>query len=298
MTKSIISKLTLRTFIILMGIALLAGSLGVWWSYVYNSPTSVFNRMLRVNLSTPSVTKTVVLADESQKLVQKTALETKPKQLVNSINILQRLSGEGSTVTTETISTPKADYVRFTDIKTTQKKPDGSPLNFKEVLGVWGKSDQNDPSGAAQLFNQMALGIVPIGNLSLSQRDRLLNQIKSSGVYKIDSNSVKRSRINNRPVYVYDVSVAPQAYIAMLKTFARDLGILQLEQIDPSQYGGGEAIKFRFTVDVWTGQLKKIDYMDSGRAETFSAYGARSDVVLPTSSIPAQELQGRVQQIR
>lgn len=282
-----------------LGIVILIISAGFWWRLVYSSPTNVFDRMLANSLSTSSVTKTTNQADDSQKLTQTTVLVAQPKQIVRSTSVLGQSDDPDTRITTESIGTPKADFVRYTDIKTSQRNPDGNPFDFSSVIGVWGRTDQGDPdSSSAQLFNQTALGVVPSANLPLPLRRSLLEQIKNDGVYKIDTSSVKRQLVNGRPVYSYKVSVLPVAYVTMLKNFARSLGITRLEQVDPSQYKDSEPLKFTFDIDVWSGQLTKIAYDGSVRTEVYQAYGARTQIEAPASFIAVDELQSRLQQIR
>jgi hypothetical protein len=202
-------------------------------------------------------------------------------------------------ITTESIGTLQNDFVRYLDIKTDQKNSSGSSFDFSNVLSVWGKSGDNKEAGEeAQLFSQTVLGVVPIANLPLSARQELLRQIQNDKVYTVDYGTVKRAKSNGRPVYTYDVTVEPVAYINMLKTFAHSLGLTQLDQVDSSQYANTPALKFSFEVDVWSAQLTKVTYIESNRTETYSAYGARALVNQPKDTITLEELQTRLQSIQ
>ncbi len=299
MSKSIASWFTVVRVIVMVGVVVLVASAIGWWRLVYSSPSNVFDRMLANSLSSPSVTKVVTQADESQNLNQTSALVTEPQQIVLARSVLGQTLDPDTTVTTESIGTPTTDFVRYTDIKTSQKNASGKAFDFSSVIGLWGKSDQNDPNGSdAQLFNQTVLGVVPVANVRQPLRAALLEEIKTNSVYKIDTGSVKRQLVNGRPVYTYDVTIVPVAYVTMLKNFARALGITQLEQVDPSQYENSAPLKFILDVDVWSGQLKKVAYGGSERTELYSAYGARSQIDLPATSIGVDELQTRLQQIQ
>lgn len=298
MTKSITAKLSSTMLFLLAGILLLVLSIVAWWKLIYTSPSVVFDRMLSNNFSTTSVIKTVTQADEAQKLNQTTLIVTEPKQRVDSISTLSQHGEAKSVVTTRSIGTNTEDFVSYTSINTNQKKADGKPFDFAGIIGVWGKSDQDNPAENGQLYNQTALGIVPTGNLALHERKELLKQIKSSQVYSFNNKTVKKSRVNGRPVLSYDVSVAPQAYVSMLKAFARSSGIKQLEQVDPTQYADSAPLKFKIDIDVWSGQLSKITYNETQNVDVFSAYGARKQVTIPTSTISINELQTRLQKIR
>lgn len=303
MTKQFIDRFGNAKSVKLMivaGVLLLGASGAAYWQYIYTNPTRVFDRMLASSLASSSVTKAVSQADDSQKLDQVSTLMTLPKQQVHAVSVLaQGGAGDKTNITTESIGTPVTEFVRYSEIKTGQKSADGKPFNFSKVLGIWGKSDQKDPSGeGVQLFNQTLLGAVPIANLPQPTRVKLLNQIRESGVYKIDGSAVKKQMIDGRQVYTYDVVIAPVAYVSMLKSFAAALGLKQLEQVDPNQYAKSAPLKLGMSVDVWSGQLTRVLYKDSSRKEVLTSYGTRVPVELPTSSIPVADLQSRLQQIK
>lgn len=260
-----------------------------------SKPTKVFDRMLAAMLTTPSVTKKITQEDNGQKLDQTVQLTTQPTAQVHSENVLNQ--GQ-AVITTESIGTPRNDFVRYTDIKTEQKNAAGSSFDFSRVLTTWGKSGNNPETGeSAQLFNQTLLGVVPIGNLAPDSRKKLVEQIRTDKVYVVDYNNVKRANVGGRPVYTFDVAMQPVAYINMLKSFARALGLTHLDQVDASQYENTPELKFTFEVDVWSAQLKKVVYTDSGRSEDYSAYGARVLIDEPGDTITLEELQTRLQQV-
>lgn len=299
MSKTIKLKLTIINSIIFVGIVVLIASVVLWFKAVYSSPTNVFDRMLANSLSSPSVAKIVTQQGDSQNLEQISVLVARPEQKVHSMSILEQGENSDTTITTESIASPEYDYVRYADIVTTQKNNAGAEFDFSSILGLWGKSDKASPNGSgAQLYNQTVLGVVPMANLSAVPRNELIKQIKSDGVFKYDSTATKRQITNSRPVYSYEVTVTPQPYVSMLKSFSRTIGLTQLEQIDPAQYANSAPLKFTFEIDVWSGQLTKIIYENSVRTEKFTAYGVHTQITLPTNSIGVDELQSRLRQIQ
>lgn len=265
-----------------------------WWHFVQSKPSNVFDRMLATMLATSSVTKTITQEENGQKLDQKIQLTTQPKAQVHSENVLNQ--GQ-AVITTESIGTVRNDFVRYTDIQTEQKNSSGSSFDFSSVLASWGKSGNSEETEQAQLFNQTLLGVVPTGNLPSGARKQLIEQIQKDKVYAVDYSTVKRANVGGRPVYTFDVAMQPVAYINMLKTFARSLGLTHLDQVDASQYENTPELKFSFEVDVWSAQLKKVTYTDSGRSEVYTAYGARVLVDEPGDTITLEELQTRLQQV-
>ncbi len=299
MPKTIKLKLSFINTIILIGIVILIASVFYWFKAIYSSPSNVFDRMLTNSLASTSVAKIITQSGGSQSLEEKSLLVTQPEQRVHSRSILGQGANSDTQIKTESIASPLYDFVRYTDISTTQKSTSGAGFNFSSVLGIWGKSDKASSTGSgAQLYDQTVLGVVPIANLPKSQKANLIKQIKKDVVYKYDSSNTKRQILNGRPVYSYGVEVAPVAYVSMLKSFAKDIGINQLEQIDPAQYANSAPLKFTFDIDVWSGQLTKISYENSVRVENFAAYGDKSQIKLPTSSIDVNALQARLRQIQ
>jgi hypothetical protein len=293
------SKITPAKLFAISAIILVFAAAWGWYGLVYSSPSAVFERMLFNNLATTSAYKVIAQKDTDQQLDQKTQLLLTPSQRVYSTVALRQGADAGTLVSTESVGTTSADYVRYADIKTTQKTADGKAFDFSSVLGIWGKSDADDTgNGGAQLYNQSVLGVVPIGNLSANQRQKLLNQIKDNKVYSIDYSKVNKSFSAGRLVYSYDITVKPEAYVLMLKAFARDIGLKQLESVDPSQYADAPPLQFSFDVDVLSGQLTKITYKDSERTELFSSYGAIVKIDIPDKTVPVQDLQSRLQQIQ
>ncbi len=297
MKKITFSKIKLIKYLIILGTLILFASLISWCYFVYHSPKNVFDRMLATNLSLPAIGKRVIQEDNSQAMSQDIALMTQPVARVKSTSVLSRAAD--TTIRTESFGTPEADFVRYIDIKTGEKSVTGKAFDFSSVIGIWGKSTASDPeSGGAQLFNQTLLGVIPMANLPKSARESLLGQIKSSSVYKIDTRKVKKNFVNGRLVYIYDASIQPEHYVNMLKSFARAMGLKQLEDVDPTQYADSAPLQVVLEVDALSSQLTKLTYRDSMRSEIYTAYGARIPFEVPTSSIPVNDLQDRLQQIR
>ena len=266
-----------------------------WWHYIYSNPKRVFNRMLSQSLSTPTVVKTTI--DQDSSLNQTTQLSVNPEALVRSES---KINQSDSSITTESIATPEADYVRYTKISTSQKGQDGKPLDFSQVLGLWGRSTNADvTSTGAQLFNQTSLGVVPMGRLKPEARNALLKQIAETGVYSVDYSNVTRRNVGGRPVYEYKVGLSPRAYVTMLKSFSKALGENSLEQVDPNDYPESPNLNVGIYVDVWSSNLREITYENSNRTEIFSSHGGYvRPADLPTDAVPVEELQAKLQQIR
>ncbi len=273
----------------------------VWWRKVYSDPGRVFWGMLSSNLSTQSVTRRVIQSSEEGKLDQTTMLSLGSQSTAHSLTTLSQPGAAGNdTVVTENIGTPDADYVRYQSIDTSQRDKDGKPLNFTNVLGVWGKGESGALSGqtGAQLLNQSIIGVIPFAPLDKQSRQHLLDMIRTQQVYTTDYKKVTRRHQTGRLVYDYEVTIKPEAYVAMLKTFTKGLGLKQLDNVNPADYAGRPTQKVVFTVDVASRELTDIHYTGTNRDEQYSSYGLQTITDIPTHTVPVSELQTRLQQLQ
>lgn len=270
----------------------------LWCRLVINSPRNVFNTMLENSLSTSSVAKRTLQESGAQTLDQTSAVQSGANKIAHSVTTLSQKSIDTATVKTESIGTPISDYVRYTDIQTSQTKENGEPLDFGDVLGYWGRSSGGDGTTSGELYGETVLGIVPFGYLPQARRQEVMNLIREKKVYDVDYSSVKRETRNGRPVYTYKVEVAPENYVEMLKAFARAVGLNQLEAFDSSSFKQAPKLEFSMTVDVWSKQLVSAEYVNSGRAESYLSFGAKVPLGVPDKSISVEELQSRLQSVQ
>jgi len=179
-----------------------------------------------------------------------------------------------------------------------QQSASGKPLDFSHVVNVWGKSTPDGTNQTnGQSYNQQILGVIPFGDLPLAQRGALLKLMQST--YSVDYSVTQKKLIGGRPVYTYRVQVMPEPYIKMLKQFATDTGLTQLETIDPAQYASASPLPLEISVDVWSRQIKTISYGTSDRQVVFSQLGkVMPPVVLPSKTVSVDELESRLQSIQ
>lgn len=274
----------------------------LWWKNVSIAPKRVFDGMLENSLRTRSISKTVVQSNGEQELNQRLQIQMGEKAIARSISVLTQGSENSTAVTTESIGTTAEDYVRYTDIKTTQNSIDGQPLKFDKVLGIWGKSqtgaDNAGGTTGGQLFGEAVLGVVPIGELPHEARARVLNFIRDKNVYDIDYSKIKKEKVAGRTTYIYPVSVEPEIYVTMLKQFGKEVGLKQLEAFEPSTFRGSPLLEFEIFVDVLSKQLVGVKFPGSTRTENYGSYGVYSDVAIPNETIPVEELQTRLQSVQ
>lgn len=256
--------------------------------------------MLNNSLQTRGVTRQVSQSGNGQTVNQVTRLSLEAERNAQSQTVLVQEGDRPTTVVTESIGTPTTDYVRYTSIDTAQTKANGDKLDFGSILNVWGNSETEGSEGQTdgELYNESVLGVVPFGRLDKQQRTELLDFIRSENVYEVDYGSVQRTIENGRPRYAYPVTVDAAAYILLLKRYGEMSGLNQLGTLDPGSYEGSERLPFTLVVDVWSRQLKRIDFGDGQRVENFTGHNASRGVTLPKDAIDVNELQSRLQELQ
>lgn len=286
-------------FFSIMAVAIFGFSGWAWWHYVRSNPERTFYSAVENSLRSPGTTRHVQQSNGSQTLDQQVQLLLNGEDAAHGFTTIKQTGEIDATVKTETISTPSVDYVRYTDIQTTQKSTSGQPLDFKDLIGKWGKADATDGSQQpGELFNESILGVVPVANLAADKRDPLMDIIHDKNVYDFDAGNVKHELQGGRPVYTYQVTVKPEAYVTLLKEYGKTVGLAQLQQIEPANYKDSEPLKFELTVDVWSQHLTRVKYIDNDRTENLSSYGVVGNVDIPTETVPLSELQNKLQSIQ
>lgn len=269
-----------------------------WWHIVRSNPQRTLYAAIDNNFRTRSVTRQVSQISGSQKLDQGVELSLVTKPVAHGNTTITQTGGVNAAIHTEAISTPTEEFVRYTAIGTNQKNSKGQVLNFDNLLNIWGKTSTEQTGEPGALYGESILGVVPTANLNANDRQALMKTIRDNNVYDYDTKTLHRSLQNGRPTYVYDVKVAPSAYIELLKQFGGMMNLSQLEGLDPSQYKDAQPLTFKLTIDVWSQRLTGINYEGDTRTELLGSYGINHDVKLPTQYIPVEDLQAKLQAVQ
>jgi hypothetical protein len=277
------------------GVLLLLVGGGLWWWKLCTDPQKVFWGMMEQNLSTRAVTIEAQQDSNGSGMRQTVQYSLGANNVTRTLTVITQ---PGTEVKNEMFATTKHDYTRYLSVKTTQKSADGKELDFSKVIGVWAKSDD----GQSQLFPQAVLNsalpiggmAVPIGHLDPVKRERLMKQILDDNAYDANYDSVKKQDYRGRKVYVYDVTIHPVAYAGIIKQFAKDLGLDQLDQLDPNTYREQPNIEMRFTVDVKSRRLVKVELPSNNYVQNYSSYDVPISLQEPKNTISTTELQKRL----
>jgi hypothetical protein len=287
-------------FIYTAGIVLLLIAGWLWWNSTSTKTDRVWWGMINQSLATNGVT-VQASQDNSGTTVNQTIQFSMGGQ--NMSHSLTTLTQTGTTVQDEMIATPTVDYTRYVSVKTDQKTAKGKALDFSKVTGVWAKRD-----GQAQLFSQDVLGTglplggvaVPIANLTPSVRTKLVDQIRTQGVYDISfkDKDVKKEHQNGRLVYIYTAKIQPVLYASMMKSLAKSVGIHDLDSLDPNSFSTQQPFQMKLTVDAHARQLLSAEAIGADIKQTYSSYDVPVEVSIPKNTITSTELQKRLTELQ
>lgn len=292
------------------GVLLLIFCAWLWWAEVYLSPKRVYWGMLGNSFRTSSVAKVT-----RQSAHQRTVKQRIQQQIGahNRVKVTTTLNQQNSTIVTENVGTPRADYIRYKSIETSQKKPSGAAYDFSHILGKWAKQ-QRQPSRASRsvsapaqppLFYQELLGltggdVIPIADFTAQQQRDLLGKLHHETVFVPDMQHVKITHDGGQPLYHYTVQIEPVAYAGFEQLVARDLGSQALDDLNPNKFQGQPPIKLQLVVDARAHRLRRIVYPKSDTGSHtihFSSYNINPHIKVPSASIPASQLRQRLRQL-
>ncbi|MDZ7786076.1 MAG: hypothetical protein U5L95_03075 [Candidatus Saccharibacteria bacterium] len=285
---------------VLIGLVFFIVAGGLLFRQHFNDPENVFYDMLRGNVTTSGVSRSVTQEGPGQSLIQKSQLQTGETNIVAGRTDLRQGNEQSeTTIVTERTGTPAQDYVRYAAISTDEVTQSGEEFDFSNVVGQWGLSPASgEMTRGGELFGEATLGIVPFGKLDRWQTEKLIEEIKERNVYGVDFSAVERALVDGRPTYRYRAQIQSDRYVRMLQLFGGYIGTSQLSDLNPEEFANNPPIAIDFEVDVWSRQLVTASFVNSERVEDYTAYGAWREVKLPEDTVPISELQQRLQQVQ
>lgn len=269
------------------------------------APTHVFWSMISNSLATRSFVTEINQSSGPESLKQLVHTDFRMAKS-HSFTQLKQEIGE---VKTEIIGTRTADYTRYTSIVSDQKDAAGNPVDISGVLNVWAKSEdtaQTETTNSGhQLYAQATLGTglpigsmpVPMGNFEPRDRQTLMERIRNENIYRPDFRNVKKERWDGRLVYVYDTTIQTILYVRLMQAVAKELGLTELDQVDANTYGSKATIKIRLGIDALSHRLASVD-TGQGFTQNYRGYNVPLTIQVPENSLPAAELQRRLDELR
>lgn len=294
--KSYINQKNGLILIVFVATVLIAVSGWLWWTKILINPDRVLDDAIAKSLQTSSITRQVSQDDGSQKVNQLSYLSFYAPTVTaeTTTKLTQKgLQRQETTITTDTIGTKGADYVKYSAVDGAENLPGAE--NFQKLLGIWAKKQSSQQEGQqASFLSESLFSIVPIGNLDPSSREQLLELIDNKKLYNYKS--VERKVENYRPVYKYTLEIKPADLIEVLAKYAHLTGATDPAQFNPEAYANAPNVTIEATVDIASRQIIKIQYGDANRTEVYSSYNLYRPIKLPENTISIDELQNKLQQ--
>lgn len=280
---------------IALGVGVLLLGTILWWQFIFLDEQKVFERMLRQTLRTQSVTKVIAQEDATQSFEQIRRLQLGGNPGVIGQTTIEQKQPTEARVVTEEIGTPTQDFVKYVTIDTPDDE--GEQPDYSDVIGVWGATQAPDGEPAqGQSFNESIFGILPFGNVSKHDQERLFSLLIEQNVYDVDYLGVTKQSVDGRRVYSYRVALQPQAYVTYVQELAAAQGLTQFQDVNPADFAGVTPIQFEMDIDVYSGNPLFVETIQDQRRESFEDFGRIQELQIPEETIPSQELQQRLQE--
>lgn len=282
---------------LLIGVVLFVFSGSLWWKKIYSNPENVFWGMIDNSLATNGVSRHQIRNNNGNVFDQTTQLSFgyQPSSMSRTA-IKQKSQAREDSVTNETIGTTSQDFVRYASINTSQKSASGKDFDFSAVVGQWAEQETDKSTNSNGKFLEEALlNVVPFGNLKPEQRSRIISLLHEA--YKVDFKSSKKITANGRPQLQMNVDLNSEKYTVALQELVKEMR-LKFNDIDPQTYKNLPDTKLVFTIDIFSRQLKNVNFVQDGHNEIYSGYGITKKIALPKQTISFTDLQTRLQKIQ
>jgi hypothetical protein len=296
--NTVAKKIASVRFIVSLAVVLAVVAFGLWQYHNVTNKDKVFWGAVNNSLQTSSYSKHSITKSGGQSADQVTDVYLAPKQGVYSRTHYVQTGVDEAEATTENIGTPYADYVRYTNINTSQKSANGKAFDFSNIVNVWGGSPPDKSQTNGQLFGQSLLAAIPNADLTAGQRRELIKLLQEKRAYSFTATKTSHEGTLARPSYTYTVVLTPSAYVEALKQFGEYVGITQLKDLNPDDYKSATKSQFTITVDAWSHQITSMVEPGSSKSETVGGYNVHKTLPeAPTNAISIDELQSRLQSV-
>jgi len=268
----------------------------LWWTNIRQNPNRVFWDMISNNLSTEGVTHISEQQAQGLSVAQYTQLSFGQHPKARALTVFKQ---NGNTLSTEQVSDSNADFVRYQQISlphSSSKKQ----LNTNTVLGKWAKLQAGQNLGqqaTSGLFQQSLLDILPIANLSPQQRDDMVQYMHDQSLFTYDAKLVKKDKIQGKTVYMYAVSIKPDAYVRVMQKFESIVGASAYKSIKSTDYKGQKPLSIVVAVDARSHNLSQVYDVARQRTERYEGFGITDTTAMPTATITTTQLTQRLAQL-
>jgi hypothetical protein len=268
----------------------------LWWTLIRQNPNRVFWDMVSNNLSTSGVTHISEQRAQGLAVSQYTQISFGEQPKVRALTVFTQ---NGNTLATEQVSDAQSDFVRYQQISLPHTNP-GKKLHTETVLGKWAKLQAGQNLGqqaTSGLFAQSILDILPMADLSPVQRSDMLRYIHDQSLFSYEAKSVKKETVRGRRVYIYAVTIKPDAYVRVMQRFEALLGANAYSSLKASDYARQKGLSVVIAVDARSHALSQIYDVARQKTERYEGFGIADTARMPKADITTAQLTQRLAQL-
>lgn len=285
----------LRPLLILIPVVAIVAAVLIFKPEKPVKPEQLFWQGVAMTLQQPGLTCSSTDNSGGTSSLETVSVDLQSKYRARSVTQIKEASS-GLSETVEEIVNGQDQYIRYNRLQA-PKATDGKVYDTSKIVNVWGKS--TSPQGQyPSLYGQTVFGycVLPLADLSSTQADKLIASAQKLHVFSVNFSASKRQMQASQAVQTYAVSIQPVAYVTWSRQVAAAAGISTLDNIDPAQYGKSKAKNVQMSINIASKQISEISFTGTAHRAMLSDYGTRPSFEIPTKTIPASELQSRLQQ--
>jgi len=268
----------------------------LWYARLYMTNERRFWLAIENSMSTRSVTRTINNGGTGNAVVQSQRFAFSPQMASESkVTFDQKSALVETSVATEGVLFPDAQYSRYTAFETNQQKPDGTVPSLDSVLGKWEGNDvAEDNLDEARLgYVSELVSLVIFGNFDDAFRDDVVSQFKDKDVYGLNLLNVTENNVEGQDVLSYSASISLREYATQLQRAFVRAGYGEFPPLNPENYRADSKIPATILVSKKNNNIVGVSFGD--RNELYSGYGINRLVERPEVEYGPGELEAIVQ---
>lgn len=300
-TKRIINYKKLAIRLTVVGTLLLGVTGYIAYNKLYLTNERRFWAAIENSLATRSVVRSVESGGTGNLTTETTRFNFGTEATVDrTTSVGAKTATSESNVTTQNILTPTAQYVRYVDITTSEKRADGTPYDFTPIKGVWAKQAEATSDEEADRLKlsyiQPHVTLAPFGNLRPADRSQILKELKEGGVYEIDYKNVQKQDVDGRDYIVFAAKVKLKSYVTVLQNHFNVMGFGVFPPLNADNYPEKARYNVQFLIDPRDNTVAGIKL--DNQTENYTNYGVNVRAHIPTDAIPLDQLQEGLQSLQ
>lgn len=282
-TKNKRLNFNIRLAVGLIGVLLFGG-----WLYcteVVKNPENVLWGSLNNSLSTASVVRSIEQKQPGLEVSRSVRATSGENLSVRALTDIEQTTSKSklTKVKSENITTKDKNLVRYLSIESDTRKSE-----LKNIENKWFINPSSNEQNTTIIYEALGLtpgyitGSPPIVLLNSNIKSDVLPKLKD--VYKPNFASVKKITVDGKQAYEYEVEIDVSNYVEFLQYIRNKLGLSDLG-LNPEDFRENQPVKTVIVVAINGRQIMKITDSETNRQESYSNYGAITNLQIPEPNI-------------